>query len=276
MPLISILYGGNSGAFDGMMISLISLAKHTKEPLNVYILTMDLTDKKPAFAPICEKQRAFLEQICKDVNSKSSVVLIDVGDLYRENLFNSPNAETSYTPYALLRLLACKISSLPKKILYLDTDTVINKDISGLWNTDIENYEFAAVLDYYGKIFMGYKYVNTGVLLLNLDMINKTGLFDRSIDLLNKKKIFLPDQTALNRLVRKKLILDTKYNEQKHFKDNTVIQHFAKTIIWFPYFHTRNIKPWNVAEVKAMTDKYNDILDLYENKKYDFEKEIVK
>lgn len=276
MSLISILYGGNSGAFDGMMISLISLAKHTKEPLNVYILTMDLTDKKPAFAPICEKQRAFLEQICKDVNSKSSVVLIDVGDLYRENLFNSPNAETSYTPYALLRLLACKISSLPKKILYLDTDTVINKDISELWNTDIENYEFAAALDYYGKIFMGYKYVNTGVLLLNLDMISKTGLFDRSIDLLNKKKIFLPDQTALNRLVRKKLILDTKYNEQKHFRDNTVIQHFAKTIIWFPYFHTRNIKPWNVAEVKAMTDKYNDILDLYKNKKYDFEKEIVK
>ena len=129
MSLISILYGGNSGAFDGMMISLISLTKHTKEPLNVYILTMDLTDKKPAFAPICEKQRAFLEQICKGVNSKSSVVLIDVGDLYRENLFNSPNAETSYTPYALLRLLACKISCLPKKILYLDTDTVINKDI---------------------------------------------------------------------------------------------------------------------------------------------------
>ena len=276
MSLISILYGGNSGAFDGMMISLISLTKHTKEPLNVYILTMDLTDKKPAFAPICEKQRAFLEQICKGVNSKSSVVLIDVGDLYRENLFNSPNAETSYTPYALLRLLACKISALSKKMLELDTDTVINKDISELWNTDIENYEFAAALDYYGKIFMGYKYVNTGVLLLNLDMISKTGLFDRSIDLLNKKKIFLPDQTALNRLVRKKLILDTKYNEQKHFRDNTVIQHFAKTIIWFPYFHTRNIKPWNVAEVKAMTDKYNDILDLYKNKKYDFEKEIVK
>ena len=273
--MISILYGGNSGAFDGMMISLISLVKHTKEPLDVYILTMDLTDKKPAFAPICEKQRAFLEQICKEVNIKSSVVLIDVGDLYRENLFNSPNAETSYTPYALLRLLACKISCLPKKILYLDTDTVINKDISELWNTDIENYEFAAVLDYYGKIFMGYKYVNTGVLLLNLDMISKTGLFDRSIDLLNKKKIFLPDQTALNRLVRKKLILDSKYNEQKHFRDNTVIQHFAKTIIWFPYFHTRNIKPWNVEGVKAMTNKYNDILDLYENKKHDFEKEIV-
>lgn len=273
--MISILYGGNSGAFDGMMISLISLVKHTKEPLDVYILTMDLTDKKPAFAPICEKQRAFLEQICKDVNSKSSVVLIDVGDLYRENLFNSPNAETSYTPYALLRLLACKISCLPKKILYLDTDTVINKDISELWNTDIENYELAAALDYYGKIFMGYKYVNTGVLLLNLDMISKTGLFDSSIDLLNKKKIFLPDQTALNRLVRKKLILDSKYNEQKHFRDNTVIQHFSKTIIWFPYFHTRNIKPWNVEEVKAMTNKYNDILDLYENKKHDFEKEIV-
>ncbi|MGM9665030.1 MAG: glycosyltransferase family 8 protein [Eubacteriales bacterium] len=274
--MISILYGGNSGAFDGMMISLISLVKHTKEPIDVYILTMDLTDKNPAFAPVCEDQRAFLDKICKEVNGESSVTLIDVGDLYRERLFSSPNAETSYTPYTLLRLLACEISSLPKKILYLDTDTVINKDISELWNTDVENYEFAASLDYYGKIFMGYKYVNAGVLLLNLDMIKKTGLFDRAIDLLNRKKIFLPDQTALNRLVKKKLVLDTKYNEQKHFKDDTVIQHFAKTIIWFPYFHTRNIKPWNVEGVKSLTDKYNDVLELYQIKKQDFEKEIIK
>ena len=274
--MISILYGGNSGAFDGMMISLISLVKHTKEPIDVYILTMDLTDKNPAFAPICEDQRAFLDKICKEENGESSVTLIDVGDLYRERLFSSPNAETSYTPYTLLRLLACESPSLPKKILYLDTDTVINKDISELWNTDVDDYEFAASLDYYGKIFMGYKYVNAGVLLLNLDMIRKTGLFDRAIDLLNKKKIFLPDQTALNRLVKKKLVLNTKYNEQKHFKDGTVIQHFAKTIIWFPYFHTRNIKPWNVEGVKSLTDKYNDVLEIYQIKKQDFEKEIIK
>lgn len=273
--MISVLYAGNKGAFDGILISVLSLVKHTKSPVAVYVLTMDLTDKNPAFLPIDEKCGDFLDKIVKKANGESFVKIMDVGDLYRSTLIDSPNAESSYTPYTFLRLLACKIPELPEKVLYLDADTVVNNDIMSLWKTDISEYEFGAVLDYYGKIFMGYKYVNAGVLLLNLNMIKKTHLFDKAIDMLNKKRIFLPDQTALNRLVKKKLILSRRFNEQKRFRDDTVIQHFAKTIIWFPYFHTRNIKPWNVDDVKKhMTHKYDDILDMYKIKKKKFEKEI--
>ena len=273
--MISVLYAGNKGAFDGILISVLSLVKHTKLPVAVYVLTMDLTDKNPAFLPIDEKCGEFLDKIVKEANGESFVKIMDVGDLFRNALIDSPNAESSYTPYTLLRLLACKISELPEKVLYLDADTIVNSDIASLWETDISEYEFGAVLDYYGKIFMGYKYVNAGVLLLNLNMIEKTHLFDKAIDMLNKKRVFLPDQTALNRLVKKKLILSRRFNEQKRFRDDTVIQHFAKTIIWLPYFHTRNIKPWNVDDVKKhMTHKYDDILDMYKIKKKEFEKEI--
>lgn len=72
---------------------------------------------------------------------------------------------------------------------------------------------------------------------------------------MREEKIFLPDQTALNRLVKKKLLLPAKYNEQKHFRDDTVIQHFSKTILWLPYFHTRNIKPWQTEAVQTVLTK---------------------
>lgn len=274
--MIPIIYAGNKGAFDGMLISILSLTKHTEEPLDIYILTMDLTEKKDVFLPIDETHRAFLDAICKEKNPNSCVTLLDVGDLYKSTLLNSPNATTSYTPYTFLRLFIDKLP-LPDKVIYLDTDTVINGDIASLYETDIGEYEFGGALDYYGKVFMGRKYVNAGVLLLNLEKIRETSLFEKVIDLLNRKKVFLPDQTALNKLVKKKLILDGKYNEQKHFKDNTVIQHFTKTIIWLPFFHTRNIKPWHVDDVKnRLTHKYDDILDLYTQKKLQFEKESLK
>ena len=273
--MIPIIYAGNKGAFDGIMISVLSLAKHSSQALDIYILTMDLTEQKDVFLPMTEKHRNFLEAICKEQNEESRVTLLDVGELYKSTLINSPNAQTSYTPYTFLRLFIDKLN-LPDKVLYLDADTVINGDIVPLYNTDISEYEFGGVLDYYGKVFMGRKYVNAGVLLLNLEKIRETSLFERVIEILNKKKVFLPDQTALNKLVGKKLILQRKYNEQKHFRDDTVIQHFTKTIIWLPFFHTRNIKPWHVDDVKKrLTHKYDDILNLYLEKKSQFEKEMT-
>ena len=89
----------------------------------------------------------------------------------------------------------------------------------------------------------------------------------------------MPDQTVLNRKVKKKKLLKRQFNEQKKYdRDDTVIQHFSKTIIWhpfFPFFYTKNIKPWNVDRVKnELTNKYNDILDEYLDLKSKFESEV--
>ena len=273
--MIPIIYAGNSGIFDGILISVLSVIENTSSPVDIYLFTMDLTEQDERFKPLSEKQAKYLDSICKAKNCLSSVRLIDVKDMYTSSLLNSPNATTSYTPYTLLRLFADRIESLPDKVIYLDADTIVAKDINELYSIDISDYELAGALDYYGKWFLGARYINAGVLLLNLDNIRKSGLFPKCIKLLNAKKVFLPDQTALNRLANTKLIIDTKFNEQKHFRDETVIQHFAKTIIWLPYFHTRNIKPWHTDKVKAeLTHKYDYILDAYEKCKEDYIKEF--
>lgn len=273
--MISLLYAGNEGVFDGLLISALSTVKHTKEEVTVYLLTMDLTQQNPAFRPLTEQHRTFLERIYTAVNPASRVVLLDVGMHYKATMLHSPNAQTGYTPYCFLRLYADMLPEIPEKVLYLDTDTVINGSLSPLFHLNITDYELAAVLDYYGKWFMGYHYINSGVMLLNMAEIRKTGLFRNTVARCAEKRIFLPDQTALNRLVKRKYLLPGKYNEQKHFNEDTVIQHFTKTILWLPYFHTRNIKPWQTEQVKTvLTRKYDDILNEYLIQKQLFENEV--
>lgn len=271
--MINLLYCGNDKAFDGMIISLLSIIKYNSEPLKVYVLSVDLSNFNENFKPITEKHIQVLNSIVKNVNEESNVSLILL-DQFKQELLNSQNVNTSYSPYCFLRLFADELN-LPDKILYLDTDTVACKNIDELYNKDITDYEYAGVLDYYGSKFIKHNYINSGVLLLNLKLIKKTNLFKKCRALCYEKELFLPDQNALNRYTTKKMILNSKYNSQKRLKPDTVIRHFAKTIIWFPYFHTLNIKPWNIELLhnRYKCFEFDEILNVYTKIKNDFNEE---
>ncbi len=274
--MIPIIYAGNYGIFEGILISILSVIENTEIPVDVYLFTMDLTEQNESYKPLTREQAEFLDSMCKEKNPKSRVQITDVGKLYKGSLLNSPNALTSYTPYTFLRLFADQIDYIPSKILYLDADTVVARDLRELYDIDVTEYEFAGALDYYGRRFIDPYYVNAGVLLFNLDKIKETKLFKKCIALLNEKRVFLPDQTALNKYAKSKLIINTKFNEQKHFCDETVVQHFAKTIKWLPIFHTENIKPWHKDAVKSkLTHKYDKILDLAGKKMEEYKNSLV-
>lgn len=262
--MINLLYGGNQKAYDGMMISLISIANNTKEPLNVFILTMNLSDVESRNQPISNIRAEYLEEILKRKNIESKVTLLDITDLFRQEMGHSKNIKSFYTPYTFLRLFADTLP-LPDKVLYLDTDTMANGDIAPLFNKDITGYEFAGVKDNLGRFFISPNYMNAGVLLFNLAEVRKTGLFKKAREMCNNKKMAFPDQTALNKLNKKKYFLPRCYNEQYKIRKDTVIQHFSKSIRFFPFYHTVNIKPWQV-------DKIHDVyhLNAYDGVLYEY------
>ena len=84
--------------------------------------------------------------------------------------------------------------------------------------------------------------------------------------------MFFPDQTSLNRLCRKKLFLNEKYNQQKRYRPGTVIQHFCKSLRLFPYIHTVNVKPWEIERLHSVYKLYahDDVLKQYEKIKAAF------
>jgi len=174
--MINILFCGNDKVLDGMLTCALSILKRTqtKEPFTFYLYTLELTDLNPAFRAISPQSASFLEKVVKEYNSENRVVLIDVKEIYERELRGCPNEASSYSPYAMLRVLADLVDGMPSKILYLDADILFNRDIRLLYDVDIEKYEYAAARDHYGKYLVNPNYINSGVLLLNLKKIRET------------------------------------------------------------------------------------------------------
>lgn len=261
--MISLLYSGNDKVFKGLLISLVSIAENTKEALDVHVLTMDLSDVKSNYLPINEKQTAFIERLIKEQNAESRITLHDLTEKFKGEMLSSPNLENFYTPYAFLRLFADE-AALPSRIIYLDTDTVACGDIAPLFSYELDGAEFAGARDYLGKFFISPNYINSGVMLLDMEKIRKTGFFKKARRFCAKKKSAFPDQDAINRYAEKKRFFPSRFNEQRSMKKDTVIRHFSKTLRLFPYFHTINVKPW---DIDGLHEKH---------KTYDFDEVIYK
>ncbi|MBQ8615755.1 MAG: glycosyltransferase family 8 protein, partial [Clostridia bacterium] len=198
--MINILFGGNEKVFDGILLCLLSMTKHTNQELNIYILSADVSELNPNFTPLQAKQIEILNQVVKKKNPKSNVNLVIMGQDFNNWINNSQNKLNSYTPFAFLRLFADKVEDLPDKIIYLDTDIMINGDIKELFDIDITNHELGIVRDRYGHFFIKPNYFNSGMLLMNMKNIRKSGLFEKCRKMCKEKKMFMPDQSALNKL----------------------------------------------------------------------------
>ena len=248
--MINILLSGNKKVFDGALTELISITNKTKEPINCYIFTMNLTRVKPEFVAIEDEQIDFLNKVVKSKNPENNVQKVDVTDLYEKEFGNCKNENAYCTPYTLLRLLADLVPNMPKKLLYMDIDMMVNKDLGQLYNIDITNYEYAAVKEKYGHYFIKWDYINAGMLLFNMEKMQETKLLEKARDKIRTKKMLFADQDAIFWSTTSKLILPRKFNEQRTFNNpQTVICHFCKRLLWTPYPRIRNYKQWHIENV---------------------------
>ena len=187
----------------------------------------------------------------------------------------SKNENAYCTPYTLLRLLADMVPEIPSKILYLDIDIMVGDDIAKLYDIDVSEYEYAAVKEKYGSKLIRPDYINAGMLLMNMEKIKKTRLLEKARNLIKTKKMLFADQDAIFWSTTKKKILPRIYNEQSKFnKKDTVICHFCKRLLLWPYPHTENYKQWNVNEVHNILKCYTFDKDLNEYLKLKNEYEI--
>lgn len=267
--MINILLCGNRKVFDGALSELISITNRTAESINCYIFTMNISYMNPEYTDITDSQIEFLNKVVKEKNIENSVIKKDVTNLYKQEFEGSAN-ETAYcTPYTLLRLLADLDPTMPDKILYLDIDMMAGGDISKLYNIDIENYEYAAVKEKYGSWIIRPDYINAGMLLMNLKKMKETKLLEKAREKIKHKKMLFADQDAIFWTTTSKKIIPRIYNEQSRFnKKDTIICHFCKRMLWFPYPRTENIKQWQVENVHKILKCHAFDNDLEEYKKY--------
>lgn len=257
---MNILYCGDKYISDGLVISVLSLANNTSDVLNIYILTVSLKMNEKNYEPVAHELTKALDRRVKEKNAASSVTLIDISELFAADK-PLANMDTRFTPCCMLRLFADEVEELPDKILYLDNDVVCRRDCTELYRIDIEDYEVAGALDYYGKWFFRRSvtrldYLNSGVLLLNLRKIRETGLFERCRRCCREKRMFMPDQSAINKNAQHKKIIPRCYNEQRKRRYDTVLQHFTTSFRFFPWFRSVSVKPWQADRMHKVLGNY--------------------
>jgi len=112
----------------------------------------------------------------------------------------------------LLRAAYSKIFPNLDKILSIDMDTIVNENISDLWDLDLTNYYIAAVEETELSEEEG-SYFNMGVAMLNLKKIREDKKDDEMIEAINTYWYRYKEQDCFNEFFRGyALILPSDYN----------------------------------------------------------------
>lgn len=214
------------------------------------------------------------------------------------------NQMSRFTIGAMFRCSLPKLLPDLNRIIYLDADLFVNRDIKELWDVDVREYCLAGVVDEgvnihnYPRILNKYpeikkeSYFNSGVLYMNLKKLREFGGLKKLVldFLIENPEAGLPDQDALNVLFHDKVLyLDDSWNQFVfiHRKDNVekdnvekldkAIFHYAGTLLMLyshsqidlEYFRTICRTPWIDYEMNHQFEqcfgRMNDRVYQYQN-----------
>lgn len=181
------------------------------------------------------------------------------------------------------------------RVLYLDSDLVVDYDVSGLVKLDFENKLMMGVTDYasdyvkkdYERFSRKYfyevlklkdqdQYINAGVALLNLKKIRELAIEEDFIRIIKEiKKPINHDQDLLNTVIGRNgetKIISKKYNYLTVYQDDINISYYFliknslyrllnlrnnKNTPFYIYHFSSKAKPWNSSRIsKRLFYKY--------------------
>lgn len=259
--MINVLYTGDRNVFRGFALAVLSLIKYTPEPFCIHFMTVGASWDERC-QPLSDREFGMIKNVLEELRPDCQIKYYDVTESFAKHFEYSPNKKPVYSPASMTRLLLTEVIKDVDKLIYLDCDTLAVSSLSAFEELDISDYEMAVSLDFMGHRWVKKDYFNSGVLYINMNKVRETQLFERSIELLKKKRFYFADQTALYKCSTKRLYIPWRFNEQRKIKPDTVIKHFNKGIRPFP-FYVYNVKQWNVKKVHSFL-KIHYFDDLYE------------
>ncbi len=240
---------------------LVTIDKNYLHPLCVMLRsyrqthTDVRTDVYVAHSSLTEEDFAFL----KECVSGSKITLHSVR--VTENRFQFIPVLERLGAESFYRILAFEY--LPKEIkrcLYLDPDILIRRSLLPMYRTELTDKYFAAASHVYGLnnlfnharlgILSHERYINSGVMLLNLEEIRKDFTAERIFACMKKRAriLFMGDQDLCNVLFGKKMLLldELLYNlDERTYRHNRkkfgMTDVAEKTVII--HYNGKN-KPW--------------------------------
>ncbi len=251
---MNIAFCVNDAYFGQLAVTITSILENNKNSkINFYVFSSDFSDSN----------KDKIQKII-DYYKNATVTFVDVDrDRFKDLKLNLGYITVeSYYRYVIAELLPAV-----DKIIYMDADIAINGDMSGLWNIDVSDYYSTGAKDLYiekinHKKKIGFAeydiYVNSGVMLLNLDKIRKDNMVEKlfTITIESQDVIAYQDQCAINIAFKGGIKeMDSIYNiagsnrkiEKDKVKDAVIIH------------YTGSKKPWH----KNCTNPLNNIWKKY-------------
>lgn len=247
-------------------VTMQSVIEHTGAPICFHILHDDTLN---------DQNREKLVQVATQNGNR--IQFHYLGDAFGNSLKEKMGR---YTIGSMFRVMLPELLPDISKIIYLDADLLVNRDIKELWDIDIQNYCLAAVPDYstVNGLETPYPvakqevpashYFNTGVLCMNLDRIRAKGnMHENILNYLEENQgARLLDQDALNAVYGgETFLVDGSWNTFTHLIQYTQgkplenkLYHFAaSTLILYSmseidraYYETICRTPWGEEEGK--------------------------
>lgn len=171
---------------------------------------------------------------------------------------------------ASYRLILSSLLPNLDKILYLDSDIIVNKNIAKLYDTDISNYYLAAVEDKNSnlmkkriKLADSQTFINSGMQLLNLKKFREDNL-EKLIFKKLKESSFYTDQDVINDVCRDKILqLPLRFNLMISDGYPTRRNEYEQALQQIPLIIHYTKKPWleHNIPLRQYWDKYNNFLN---------------
>jgi lipopolysaccharide biosynthesis glycosyltransferase len=165
-------------------------------------------------------------ELCSD---KNTVLFVDAKRVLEELHYDLNLDRGSVAAYARV-FIASMLPDEVKKVLYIDSDTLIRGSLDDLYDTDLQPYIIGGVRDAFSvmnkRVFgikRGELFINSGVLLIDLLRWRKEKIEDSIYRLLGKNsKFFQGDQGIINTIFCGNIKeLPLKYNVMTYLYDFT-------------------------------------------------------
>lgn len=245
MNKVDVAFCINNAYIDKVAVVMVSLLEnHPDNFFHFYIFSSDIkSDDLKYFNKLYAKYQNF--EVSK------IEVLVDLFKSLKLNIEHI-SIETYYR-YAIAELLPDL-----DKILYLDADIAVNKNISELYDTDISEYYLAGVEDLFLKL-ENYKtkigfsaddlYVNAGILLLNLQKLRQDGMCQKFIKATEDLwgRIEYQDQDVINILCKGKVKQVSNIYNYARINVDVEPSKMRRACI---FHYTGRNKPWKPRKVK--------------------------
>lgn len=272
--MINVVFASDDYYTPNLGICILSLLENNKDInlIKIYILEQDISIKNKN--KILNFEKKYKNVKIDFIKTKNIDKLLEIS---KKKLGASVGKTFSLSTYSRLFVS----SLLPKtidKILYFDSDAIIDKSIKSLWNINITNYYCAGVLDAAMdpiKEDIGLEpysnYINAGMLLINLKKWRENDIEKKFIDFLveHENEYISHDQGVINGVLKNEiLIVDPRYNFLAIYDEldlNTILKWAA--VDSNKYYDKKTFKEAKENQVfihfVGQTKNY-----IFENKKY--------